>query len=79
MLENLYEEVVEIEERVLVDREDCQLPSELKSSWRKDGTLNNESVLISKELNVSHAKEELVALRAKGIKSLAILLLHSYS
>jgi len=79
MLENLYEEVVEINERVLVDRRDCQLPSDLKSAWRKDETLNNSSILVSKELDLSHAKEQLLILRAKGIKSIAVLLLHSYS
>lgn len=79
MLENLYEEVLEIDERVVTDRTDCQLSPELKESWKTGTTLNNEKVWIAKEIDLDSVRSSLIGLKNKGIKSIAILLLHSYS
>jgi 5-oxoprolinase (ATP-hydrolysing) len=79
MLENLYEEVVEIEERLVVDRNDCQLPPELKAAWKNEMTLTKEKVLVQKEPDLDVVKSALMTLKEKGIKSIAVLFLHSYS
>lgn len=77
MPDNLYEEVLEINERVVMDRSDCQM--ECKKNWAKETTnTKDETVLISKDLDLCEIKIELERIKQKGIKSLAIVLLHSY-
>lgn len=76
MPDNLYEEVVEIEERVVVHRPDCQMTS--TRGWKAETTSNNDKVLISRELDMERTKTDLVKLLQKGIKSLAVVFLHSY-
>jgi 5-oxoprolinase (ATP-hydrolysing) len=72
----LYEEVVEVEERVVTYRADDEMSS--SQSWRPDKSSTNEVVLISQELDLEAVRKDLVGLRERGIKSLAVLLLHSY-
>lgn len=79
MLENLYEEVLEVDERVITHRDDCRISPELKASWKMDTTLNNEKVLVRKEIDLDSVRSSLIELKNKGINSIAILLLHSYS
>ncbi|CAG7823293.1 unnamed protein product [Allacma fusca] len=76
MPENLYEEVLEIDERVITDRADCEMES--SKSWRKEVSSTNENLLVAVDIDLEKVREDLERIKAKGIKSLAIVLLHSY-
>ncbi|XP_042148040.1 5-oxoprolinase isoform X2 [Ixodes scapularis] len=73
--EVLYDQVVEAEERVVLCRSDCQL--DLPSA-RCQGT-TGETVSVVKPLNVPKLRADLERVLAKGIGSLAVALLHSYT
>uniref|UniRef100_F1KRH0 5-oxoprolinase n=1 Tax=Ascaris suum TaxID=6253 RepID=F1KRH0_ASCSU len=72
--EVLYEEVIEVDERVLIVQDACQLNLDLP----KDETVNFEKVFIERAIDESVLTEQLKQLRSKGIHSLAIAFLHSY-
>ncbi|XP_042319482.1 5-oxoprolinase [Sceloporus undulatus] len=72
--EVLYEAVVEVDERVVLHREGCPL---FGSAQRVTG-LTGESLLVERPVDLGALRGELEALLAKGIKSLAVVLLHSY-
>jgi len=76
MPEDLYEEVIEVDERVVIQRSDCQMTS--SRNWRTEKTSTDENVLISRELDIQRTKMDLISLKEKGIQSLAVILLHSY-
>uniref|UniRef100_A0AAY4E9F1 5-oxoprolinase n=1 Tax=Denticeps clupeoides TaxID=299321 RepID=A0AAY4E9F1_9TELE len=67
--EVLYEEVIEVEERVVLKQGGCQLP-------RKD---TGDSLEVWRELNLKRVEEDLKGVLSRGITSLAVLLLHSYT
>jgi len=75
MLDGLYEQVVEIDERVILDRCDC----ETVQTWRPDySSTTQEKVLIRQELDLVKVREQLTPLLHTGIQSVAIVFLHSY-
>ncbi|XP_044309191.1 5-oxoprolinase [Varanus komodoensis] len=73
--EVLYEAVVEVEERVVLHREGCSLfePS------RPIPGLTGEHLVVERPVDLGALRGQLVALLARGIRSLAVLLLHSYT
>lgn len=77
----LYEEVVEVKERVLL-QEFCSpellKQSPMKEMPRKVG-VTKESVLVENVPDLESVKAELERLRDKGITSLAIALMHAYT
>ena len=74
---NLYEEVIEIEERVRVLKKNEMIGDieAVKIVRIKD---NNEFIAVEKEINKKNVYEKLMNLKKKGINSLAIVFLHSY-
>lgn len=76
---NLYEEVVEVDCRIVPALDGiCQL-GELKQSWRVVSGISNSRYLVKKELNVEELTEQLKKILEKGIKSIAVALAHSYA
>ena len=77
----LYEEVVEVEERVLL-QEFCSAEllekSPMKEMPRKVG-ITKEGVLVERVPDLESVKTQLSGLRDKGITSLAIALMHAYT
>lgn len=61
--EVLYEEVVQVEGRVVLDRADCRLD---KTSFRKVVGATNENVFVVQELNEEKLKEDLERIQQKG-------------
>ncbi|KAM3839584.1 5-oxoprolinase isoform 2-T2 [Vipera latastei] len=74
MPEVLYEAVVEVDERLVLHQEGCQL---FDSGQRVTG-LTGEAVVVKQPVNLAALRVELEALLARGIRSLAVVLLHSY-
>ncbi|EDV21658.1 uncharacterized protein TRIADDRAFT_30232 [Trichoplax adhaerens] len=74
---NLYEDIVEVDERVVLDRQDCCL------EWLKNKPTvvgkTNEKLKIVKAINEEELKSDLQKVLDKGISSLAVVLLHSYT
>jgi 5-oxoprolinase (ATP-hydrolysing) len=71
----LYEEVVEVNERVFIEDERCKLD---KSGYEKKETATKETVYVSKKLDLDAVKRDLKRLLDKGIKSLAVVFMHSF-
>ena len=74
--EKIFEEAVEVDERVRIVHQE-----ELKASFNKifvEGT-TGEKVEILKTLDEEEVEEKLRNLKEKGIESLSIVLLHSYT
>uniref|UniRef100_A0A8C2GXF7 5-oxoprolinase, ATP-hydrolysing n=1 Tax=Cyprinus carpio TaxID=7962 RepID=A0A8C2GXF7_CYPCA len=65
MPEVLYEEVIEVEERVILRQDSCQLPRNDLEVWQ--------------ELDLQRVEQDLRRVQSKGISSIAVLLLHSYT
>ncbi|XP_020575589.1 5-oxoprolinase [Phalaenopsis equestris] len=72
---NLYEEVIEADERIELLLE----PPELNSSPSVVEGVSGELVTVSKPLDVEALKPLLNGLLSKGIKCLAVVLIHSYT
>ncbi|XP_030631062.1 5-oxoprolinase [Chanos chanos] len=77
MPEVLYEEVIEVDERVVLRRDGCQLPR--KEPKRIVTGSTGDSLEVWKELDLQRVEEELRGVLSRGITSLAVLLLHSYT
>lgn len=74
--EVLYEDVVEVSERV-VPRQDVTEQESINNQWVLDrGTTGD--VLITKPLDEQKLRADLTRILKKGISSLAVLLIHSY-
>uniref|UniRef100_A0A670ZUZ2 5-oxoprolinase, ATP-hydrolysing n=1 Tax=Pseudonaja textilis TaxID=8673 RepID=A0A670ZUZ2_PSETE len=73
MPEVLYEAVVEVDERLLLHRVGC--PADLLPP---PPGLTGETVMVEQPVNLLALRVELEALLARGIRSLAVVLLHSY-
>ena len=71
----LYEEIVEIDERVLTFRDDCKLEKAYPIQIGKTG----EKFLVKKRPEKAEIVEKLKNLKEKGVESLAIVLIHSYA
>ncbi|XP_028826461.1 5-oxoprolinase isoform X3 [Denticeps clupeoides] len=75
--EVLYEEVIEVEERVVLKQGGCQLPR--KEPKRMVMGSTGDSLEVWRELNLKRVEEDLKGVLSRGITSLAVLLLHSYT
>lgn len=102
MPEVLYEAVVEVDERLVLHQEGCQLfdsgqrvtGESCSQAWGGGGWragwslwsadvdsppgLTGEAVVVKQPVNLVALRVELEALLAQGIRSLAVVLLHSY-
>ncbi|XP_007444496.1 5-oxoprolinase, partial [Python bivittatus] len=74
MPEVLYEAVVEVDERLVLHRDDCRL---FDSRQLVTG-LTGEVVVVKQPVNLAALREDLEWLLARGIRSLAVVLLHAY-
>uniref|UniRef100_A0A914M7D7 Hydantoinase/oxoprolinase N-terminal domain-containing protein n=1 Tax=Meloidogyne incognita TaxID=6306 RepID=A0A914M7D7_MELIC len=70
----LYTQVIEIDERILIDHPSCQL----KISGERIKASNGQPIIIEKPLDLDKIKQQLLSIYSKGIRSLAILFIHSY-
>ncbi|XP_049939893.1 5-oxoprolinase [Schistocerca serialis cubense] len=76
--EVLYEDVVEVDCRIIPALPGrCQL-QEMAADWRKVRGTTGEELLVVKELDTEKLTRDLQALRGKGYNSLAVVLAHSY-
>ncbi|XP_041279469.1 5-oxoprolinase, partial [Onychostruthus taczanowskii] len=73
----LYEEVIEVDERLIPEQEDCHLPG--SDSWPRVQGVSGVTLLLQRPLDVARLRGDLERLLARGIRSLAVLLLHSYA
>ncbi|KAM4688297.1 5-oxoprolinase isoform 1-T2 [Discoglossus pictus] len=73
----LYEEIIEVEERVVLHREGCRLPKDqaLKTFIGSTG----DSMEVWEPVNLQHLEKELRRVLSRGIRSLAVVLMHSYT
>ncbi|XP_062859373.1 5-oxoprolinase [Trichomycterus rosablanca] len=72
----LYEEVIEVDERVVLQQEACRLPS--KDHERIITGTTGERLEVWRELDLQSVERDLKAVLSRGITSVAVLLLHSY-
>ncbi|KAM4704893.1 5-oxoprolinase [Rhinophrynus dorsalis] len=77
MPEVLYEEVIEVEERVVLKREGCCLPKDksLKTFIGSTG----EALEVWEPINLKLLERDLRGVLSRGIQSLAVVLMHSYT
>uniref|UniRef100_A0A7N5ZZY7 5-oxoprolinase, ATP-hydrolysing n=1 Tax=Anabas testudineus TaxID=64144 RepID=A0A7N5ZZY7_ANATE len=75
--EVLYEEVIEVDERVVLMQDDCQLPRKDPKHIVTGST--GDSLEVWRELNLESVEKDLRGVLSRGITSLAVLLLHSYT
>ncbi|XP_014239641.1 5-oxoprolinase isoform X2 [Cimex lectularius] len=77
MPEVLYEEVVEVNCRIVPEmKERCLLPD--AKAWDLVKSVSGERYLIKQHLNETEVTTDLKKLLDKGIKSIAVVLMHSY-
>nr|XP_040023452.1 5-oxoprolinase isoform X1 [Gasterosteus aculeatus aculeatus] len=75
--EVLYEEVIEVDERVVLRQDGCQLPR--KDPRRIVTGSTGDSLEVWRELDLERVEKDLRGVLSRGITSLAVLLLHSYT
>ena len=76
----LYEEVIEVEGKVILSQEDrCQLDKSGMEHVLADKTLTGESVHVMTKLNEVKLRKDLAGLLDKGVSSIAVALMHSYT
>ncbi|XP_072234316.1 5-oxoprolinase isoform X2 [Leuresthes tenuis] len=73
----LYEEVIEVDERVVLKQEDCELPGKHPKHLVTGRTL--ETLEVWKGIDLEQVEKDLRGVLSRGITSLAVLLLHSYT
>ena len=71
----LYEEVVEVEERMVLSNSSCHLD---RSDWREARGTTGEEMFVTRELQEEDLRQKLLGLKQRGINSIAIVLMHSY-
>ncbi|CAF1450520.1 unnamed protein product [Adineta steineri] len=74
----LYEEVVEVQERVVLCRDDCKLDNEIRGKNEQKKTTTGDKIEVWKEVDEEQLRKDLNAIKEKGILSVAVALLHSY-
>ena len=74
----IYKEVVEIDERVVLCRDDCELDLESSKQNVKYG-VTGEKVIVQTPLNENQLVHSLRRIKDQKINSLAIALMHSYT
>ena len=72
----LYAEVLEIDERIITSREDCELPT---SNCQVEKGSTGEDFIIKTAPDKKKILQDLTNLRKNGIESIAIVLLHAYA
>uniref|UniRef100_UPI00398E6E08 5-oxoprolinase isoform X2 n=1 Tax=Pristiophorus japonicus TaxID=55135 RepID=UPI00398E6E08 len=77
MPEVLYEEVIEVDERVVLQDADCQLPK--KAGLQTVTGSTGQRVEVWRPVNTRQLEGELMSVLSRGICSLAVVLLHSYT
>nr|XP_033788894.1 5-oxoprolinase isoform X2 [Geotrypetes seraphini]XP_033788895.1 5-oxoprolinase isoform X2 [Geotrypetes seraphini]XP_033788896.1 5-oxoprolinase isoform X2 [Geotrypetes seraphini] len=77
MPELLYEEVIEVDERVVLTHSDCQL-SETGSRQTARGS-TGDSLEVWQPPDLTSLKKDLEGVLARGIRSIAVVLMHSYT
>ncbi|KAF3703507.1 5-oxoprolinase [Channa argus] len=75
--EVLYEEVIEVDERIVLTQDGCQLPR--KGPKRMVTGSTGDSLEVWRELDLERVEKDLRGVLSRGITSLAVLLLHSYT
>jgi 5-oxoprolinase (ATP-hydrolysing) len=73
--EMLYEEVIEVDERVILEREGCYIDESLP---RFKG-VTDDYVRVETEVNKEEVEHDLRRILAKGITSIAVVLMHAYT
>ncbi|XP_060949722.1 5-oxoprolinase [Limanda limanda] len=73
----LYEEIIEVDERVVLSQDGCQLPR--KDSRRIVTGSTGDSLELWKELDLECVEKDLRGVLSRGITCVAVLLLHSYT
>ena len=73
----LYEEVVEVKERVL-PRQDTSTKEIGAEQWKVKQGSTGEELLVMKEVDEVKLRQDLEQVLKKGITSLAVVFLHSY-
>ncbi|KAK5603961.1 hypothetical protein CRENBAI_025397 [Crenichthys baileyi] len=73
----LYEEVIEVDERVVLCQDDCQLPR--KDPKRIVTGSTGDSLEVWRELDLEQVEKDLRGVLSRGITTVAVLLLHSYT
>ena len=73
--EVLYEEVIEVDERLILDNSVCQLE---KSEHRSTMASTGEKMFVMSELKQSELEQKLMRLKQRGVDSIACVLMHSY-
>lgn len=73
----LYEEVVEVQERV-VPRQNTSESEVVNNHWSLSKGSTGDEILVTKELDEAKLQQDLKEILKKGIKSLAVVLIHSY-
>ena len=76
--EVIYKDVVEIDERIVLCRDDCEL-EELKNKQNIKYGITGEKVYIQQPLNENQVIHSLRRIKDQKINSLAIALMHSYT
>ncbi|XP_058684717.1 5-oxoprolinase-like [Poecile atricapillus] len=77
MPEVLYEEVIEVDERLIPEQEGCHLPG--SDTWTRVTGCSGVTLLVQRPLDLERLRSDLEGVLARGIRSLAVLLLHSYA
>ncbi|CAL1596837.1 unnamed protein product [Knipowitschia caucasica] len=75
--EVLYEEVIEVDERVVLKQDECHLPR--REAKRCVTGSTGDSLEVWKELDLKQVEKDLTGVLSRGITCLAVLLLHSYT
>ncbi|KAI3380259.1 hypothetical protein SNEBB_010636 [Seison nebaliae] len=75
-LKELYEEVIEIDERFIMESSSYKIEFDIFDKLKKNS--NERNVLEIKSLDLEECRRELRKLKEKGIRTIAICLLHSY-
>lgn len=75
--EVLYEDVVEVGERI-VPRQDVTVGEATNNGWGLAQGTTGEELVIMKPLDEAKLRKDLGRVLSKGIKSLAVVLIHSY-
>ncbi|CAF0887500.1 unnamed protein product [Adineta ricciae] len=74
----LYEEVVEVQERVVLCRDDCKLSNEMRGKNEQKTTTTGEKIEVWQAVDEEQLRKDLSIIKEKGISSIAVALLHSY-
>ncbi|XP_029442000.1 5-oxoprolinase [Rhinatrema bivittatum] len=77
MPELLYEEVIEVDERVVLSSSSCRLPE--RDSRQTTTGSTGDSLEVWRPPDLGRLRKDLEGVLAKGIRSLAVVLMHSYT